>query len=106
MRIGHWRLFDHIRPLGQLPPSGSPSPLVKMAINVHLRGKVHDFFKKHLNFFRVHLLFFTVTPFIFSGIFYAANGSANVNANSPETAAGYEKVEYIDSLFLCFSAMT
>lgn len=37
-------------------------------------------------------------------IFYAANGSASGNANSD--LAGRQKAAFIDSLFLCFSAMT
>jgi len=58
---------------------------------------------KHLNFFRYHLLFFTFTPLIVSGIFYA------ISAGEPgpaTTGSGQRKVEYIDALFLCFSAMT
>ncbi|KAL5532050.1 hypothetical protein ACEPAF_5614 [Sanghuangporus sanghuang] len=56
-------------------------------------GKLWSDFVEHLNFFRVHVLFFTFTPLIFSGIFYAANGSAT-------------HVSYIDALFICFSAGT
>ncbi|ODO07626.1 potassium ion transporter [Cryptococcus wingfieldii CBS 7118] len=59
---------------------------------------------RHLNFFRVHILVFTFTPIIASGIFYAANGSATGNANS--TLTGLQKVQYLDCLFMCFSAMT
>ncbi|WVQ71337.1 hypothetical protein IAR50_000865 [Cryptococcus sp. DSM 104548] len=58
----------------------------------------------HLNFFRAHILVFTFTPIIASGIFYAANGSATGNANSALT--GVQKVQYLDCLFMCFSAMT
>lgn len=67
---------------------------------------------RHFNFFRIHLLFFTLTPLIFSGFFYAANGSSTANGNGSSTAntngreAGLQKVTYMDSLFLCFSAMT
>ncbi|TDL22995.1 hypothetical protein BD410DRAFT_820980 [Rickenella mellea] len=50
----------------------------------HLRGS--------LNFFRIHILFFTFTPLVFSGIFYASNGEF--------------RISYVDSLFLCVSAMT
>ncbi|KIR43206.1 potassium ion transporter [Cryptococcus deuterogattii 99/473] len=60
--------------------------------------------KCHFNFFRIHLLVFTFTPFIAACIFYAANGSASGNANSD--LAGRQKAAFIDSLFLCFSAMT
>lgn len=60
--------------------------------------------KCHFNFFRIHLLVFTFIPIIAACIFYAANGSASGNANSGLT--GRQKVTFIDSLFLCFSAMT
>ncbi|OCB85102.1 TrkH-domain-containing protein [Sanghuangporus baumii] len=84
-------------------------------------GKLWSDFVEHLNFFRVHVLFLyvssfalhvlsldaharltfaftlllssTFTPLIFSGIFYAANGSTT-------------HVSYIDALFICFSAGT
>jgi hypothetical protein len=58
----------------------------------------------HFNFFRIHLIVFTILPFIFSAFFHAANGKSIGNAR--DNAAGVQKVEYIDSLFLCFSAMT
>ncbi|WWD18193.1 hypothetical protein CI109_102642 [Kwoniella shandongensis] len=58
----------------------------------------------HLNFFRVHLLLFTFTPIVAACILYAANGSASGNANSTDT--GQQKVTFIDSLFVCFSAMS
>jgi hypothetical protein len=45
-----------------------------------------------LNFYRIHLTFFTLHPLIWSAIFWAANGRY--------------PVEYIDALFLCFSAQT
>ena len=57
----------------------------------------------HFNFFRYHLLFFSVTPVIFACILYAGNGSAGGNANR---SSGIAKVEFIDALFLCYSAMT
>ncbi|KAF8633452.1 hypothetical protein AX17_004621 [Amanita inopinata Kibby_2008] len=50
------------------------------------------FLRNSLNFYRVHTLVFTFIPLIFSGIFYASNGEF--------------KVAYIDSLFICISAMT
>jgi len=43
-------------------------------------------------FFRVHLAAFTFIPLIFSGIFYGSNGRFHIS--------------YLDSLFLCYSAMT
>ncbi|KAF9007033.1 potassium transporter [Cyathus striatus] len=45
-----------------------------------------------VTFFRAHLFAFTIIPLIFSGIFFASNGRF--------------PVKYIDSLFLCYSAMT
>jgi len=44
------------------------------------------------NFYRLHLVFFTVVPLIASGIFFAGNGEFIIS--------------YIDSLFLCYSALT
>ncbi|KAF9502096.1 TrkH-domain-containing protein [Pleurotus eryngii] len=58
-------------------------------------GKIQRFYKfakKEATFFRVHLLAFAIVPLIFSGIFYACNGRFSVS--------------YLDSLFLCYSAMT
>ncbi|KAG9217695.1 hypothetical protein CCMSSC00406_0003616 [Pleurotus cornucopiae] len=58
-------------------------------------GKIQRFYKfakKEATFFRVHLLAFAIVPLIFSGIFYACNGRFPVS--------------YLDSLFLCYSAMT
>lgn len=43
-------------------------------------------------FFRLHLTAFVFVPLIFSGIFYASNGRFHI--------------DYIDSLFFCYSAMT
>ncbi|OCH90614.1 hypothetical protein OBBRIDRAFT_793172 [Obba rivulosa] len=54
--------------------------------------KVWEYIWDNLNFFRVHILFFTFTPLIISGIFFASNGE--------------NPVSYIDSLFVCVSAMT
>jgi hypothetical protein len=67
-------------------------------------GKVYTYASTHLNFFRIHLTVFTLLPFTFSAFFYAANGTAGGNAR--DNAIGVQKVEYIDSLFSCFSAMT
>ncbi|KAI0090704.1 cation transport protein-domain-containing protein [Irpex rosettiformis] len=57
-----------------------------------LLSRWRHYARTHLNFYRIHILFFTFTPLIFSGIFYASNGST--------------KVSYIDSLFNCVSAIT
>ena len=51
-----------------------------------------DFIWRESNFFRLHVTAFVVVPLFFSGIFYASNGRFNI--------------PYIDSLFLCYSAMT
>lgn len=56
------------------------------------------------NFFRIHLACFTFIPLIASGILYAGNARANGNAETDVT--GMQKVEYVDCLFLCYSAMT
>lgn len=48
--------------------------------------------KDESNFFRIHVTVFTITPLIFSGIFFACNGQFHI--------------AYIDSLFMCYSAMT
>ncbi|KAK0493448.1 potassium transporter [Armillaria luteobubalina] len=45
-----------------------------------------------LTFYRIHLTAFVFVPPLFSGIFYAFNGGFHIN--------------YLDSLFLCYSAMT
>ncbi|KIJ40257.1 hypothetical protein M422DRAFT_32310 [Sphaerobolus stellatus SS14] len=55
-------------------------------------GSLKAFIVKEATFFRVHLTCFTLIPLIASGVFYACNGQFRVN--------------YIDSLFLCYSAMT
>jgi hypothetical protein len=49
----------------------------------------------HWNFFRVHLLCHTAIPLVFSGIFH---GFDQVRRNG--------HIDYIDSLFLCYSAMS
>ncbi|KAJ8690660.1 hypothetical protein PTI98_012069 [Pleurotus ostreatus] len=54
--------------------------------------RFYRFAKKEATFFRVHLLAFAIVPLVFSGIFYACNGRFPVS--------------YLDSLFLCYSAMT
>jgi hypothetical protein len=66
--------------------------------------RAFNHFIHNFNFFRIHLTVFTLLPIIFSAILYASNGSSIGNAN--DNATGLQKVEYIDSVFLCFSAMT
>ncbi|KAK7029888.1 potassium transporter [Favolaschia claudopus] len=53
---------------------------------------ISDFIWKHGTFYRLHLSFFTIVPLIASGIFYGCNGRFHVS--------------YLDSLFICYSAMT
>ncbi|KAF8510124.1 potassium transporter [Hysterangium stoloniferum] len=50
------------------------------------------FVRAESTFFRIHLLCFTIIPLICSGIFFACNGRFHVS--------------YLDSAFLCYSAMT
>ena len=50
------------------------------------------FIRREANFFRIHLSAFVFVPLISSGIFYASNGRFHI--------------EFIDALFLCYSAMT
>jgi hypothetical protein len=76
--------------------------LLTMPIDFHVR--LPEALTRNLNFFRIHLTVFTLTPLIFACIFYGANGSATGNANSANV--GVQRVEFVDSLFLCFSAMT
>lgn len=60
-----------------------------------MSSRLHDFLdkvEKEATFFRIHVVAFTFIPLIFSGIFYASNGRFPVS--------------YLDSLFLCYSAMT
>ncbi|KAF9476894.1 TrkH-domain-containing protein [Pholiota conissans] len=51
-----------------------------------------DLVAQHTTFFRVHVAAFTLIPLIFSGIFYACNGRYHIS--------------FVDSMFLCYSAMT
>lgn len=38
------------------------------------------FLHREANFFRIHLFVFTITPLIFSGIFYGANGECRMSS--------------------------
>ena len=53
---------------------------------------IADFLWRETNFFRLHVTAFVFLPLVLSGIFYASNGRFHIR--------------YIDSLFLCYSAMT
>lgn len=54
--------------------------------------KIRQFAQDEATYFRVHLLCFTIIPLTASAVFFACNGRFHVS--------------YIDSLFLCYSAMT
>ncbi|THU84430.1 TrkH-domain-containing protein [Dendrothele bispora CBS 962.96] len=54
--------------------------------------KIKDYVYLESTFFRLHLTAFTFIPLITSAIFWSSNGQF--------------KISYLDSLFLCYSAMT
>lgn len=55
-------------------------------------AKIAQFLHDECTFFRIHLFAFIFVPLIFSGVFYASNGRF--------------RVDFVDSLFLSYSAMT
>jgi len=55
-------------------------------------SRVVHFITEEATFFRIHLAAFTFIPLIFSCIFYASNGRFHIS--------------FLDSMFLCYSAMT
>ena len=71
--------------LHDAPPSATAATPTKLATVLYK-------LRKELNFFRIHVTTFVLVPLILSGVFYASNGQ--------------DKISYIDSLFLCYSAMT
>ncbi|KAF8153943.1 potassium transporter [Crassisporium funariophilum] len=68
--------------LNGINPSSKQPALTRLA----------NYIAEEATFFRIHLSAFTFIPLIFSGIFYASNGRF--------------RISYLDSLFLCYSAMT
>lgn len=79
-------IIDHSQNIRVATPDSTPDVWI---------DKLHNYLHllvEHLNFFRVHLLVFTFVPLFLSIIFWAVNGRF--------------KIEYIDSLFLCYSAFT
>ncbi|KAK0209969.1 hypothetical protein DFS33DRAFT_1289613 [Desarmillaria ectypa] len=64
----------------------------KMKESFKLRNLVPSIRNIELTFYRIHLVAFAFIPLIFSGIFYACNGRF--------------RISYLNSLFLCYSAMT
>jgi hypothetical protein len=61
-------------------------------LQVSKYADLEDFIKRESTFFRLHLLSFIITPLIASVIFWACNGRFHI--------------DYVDALFLCYSAMT
>lgn len=55
-------------------------------------NKIGEFLDRESSFYRIHLATFVLVPLITSGIFYACNGRNHI--------------PYVDSLFVCYSAMT
>ncbi|OSD05765.1 TrkH-domain-containing protein [Trametes coccinea BRFM310] len=55
-------------------------------------ARVRQWIEEEANFFRLHLIFFTFTPLVAAGIFYGVNGEFHIS--------------FIDSLFVCYSALT
>lgn len=66
------------------PPSGN--------FFSRLYDRIENFVLYQSTFFRLHLFAFVFTPLISSAIFWGCNGRF--------------KISYLDSLFLCYSAMT
>lgn len=66
-------------------------PGVAPSLNYLYRRIVNKIYAES-TFFRLHLVAFTLIPLITSGIFYACNGRF--------------RVSYLNSLFMCYSAMT
>lgn len=63
-------------------PARRPSALIRFA----------NYIVKQATFLRLHVLAFTFIPLIFAAIFYASNGQTHVG--------------FLDSMFVCYSAMT
>ncbi|KAJ7157872.1 potassium transporter [Mycena crocata] len=57
-----------------------------------LFAKISDLVWTHGTFYRLHFTTFTVVPLIAAGIFYGCNGQFHVS--------------FLDSMFMCYSAMT
>ncbi|KAJ7145738.1 cation transport protein-domain-containing protein [Mycena epipterygia] len=53
---------------------------------------ISDFVWTHGTFYRIHFATFTITPLIAAAVFYACNGRFHVS--------------FLDSVFICYSAMT
>ncbi|CAK5271447.1 unnamed protein product [Mycena citricolor] len=68
------------------PPDPGPGP------GRRIFSRISGFVWKHGTFYRLHLTAFTLIPLVFAGIFYASNGQY--------------RISFLDSLFMCYSAMT
>lgn len=73
----------HGRPSQYLDNATNRLPFIPRALSV---------ISEQATFYRVHLAVFTFIPLISSAIFYASNGNY--------------KVDFVDAMFLCYSAMT
>ncbi|CAK5270995.1 unnamed protein product [Mycena citricolor] len=69
-------------------PSNPPDP----GPGRRIFSRISGFVWKHGTFYRLHLTAFTLIPLVFAGIFYASNGQY--------------RISFLDSLFMCYSAMT
>lgn len=77
--------------LSQNKEDGNSDKLPKEMTETRLQ-RLLRFIADEATFFRIHLAAFTFIPLVFAGIFYASNGEYHVN--------------FLDSMFLCYSAMT
>ncbi|KAJ6615355.1 cation transport protein-domain-containing protein [Mycena sp. CBHHK59/15] len=67
-------------------------PADQEAVGTGLFSRISDFVWTHGTFYRAHVTAFTIIPLISAGVFYACNGQYHVS--------------FVDSLFVCYSAMT
>lgn len=81
------------------------SSYIILAIMTLAQKALHALRSLHWNFFRIHLACFVFVPLVFSGIVYAGNAGATGLAEG-STSTGIQRSEYVDCLFLCYSAMT
>lgn len=76
-----WSFNGH-REAGDIHPSQPQPAAIRLA----------NYIVQEATFFRLHLCAFTLIPLLSSGIFYASNGQFHIR--------------FLDSMFLCYSAMT
>ncbi|TFK62975.1 TrkH-domain-containing protein [Pluteus cervinus] len=70
---------------------GRPKPSLVHRLNALFQRAI-DAASAEATFFRVHILAFTFVPLFASGVFYGCNGRFHIS--------------FLDSMFLCYSAMT